>query len=163
MKVRAGRNEGWVLKNWWFWIVVLEKILVCPLDIKEIKQVNPKGNQPWILIGRTGAEAVILWLPNTKSWLIGKDPDAGKDWGQEEKGTTEDEMVGWHHWLSGHEFERTPGAWCATVHGVAKSQIWLSNWTVNNNNRKQIMGENKEQREDFYFIEFLYRLGWKNQ
>ena len=163
MKVRAGRKEGWALKNWWFWIVVLEKILVCPLDIKEIKQVNPKGNQPWILIGRTGAEAVILWLPNTKSWLTGKDSDAGKDWGQEEKGATEDEMVGWHHWLSGHEFEQTPGAWCATVHGVAKSQIRLSNWTMNNSNRKQIVGENKEQREDFYFIEFLYRLGWKNQ
>ena len=76
-----------------------------PLDSKEIKLVNPKGNQPWIFIGRTEVEAPIFWPPDTKNWLIGKDPDAGKDWGHMEKGTTEDEMVGWHHWLKGHEFE----------------------------------------------------------
>ena len=96
-------KEGWVLKKWCFWIVVLEKTLESPLDCKEIQPVHPKGNQSWIFIGRTDAEAEapILWPPDGKSWLIGKDPDAGKDWGQEEKGATEDEMVGWHHWLSG--------------------------------------------------------------
>ena len=90
-------------------IVVLEKTLESPLDSKEIKPVNPKGNQPWTFIGRTDAEAPILWPPDAKSWLIGKDPDAGKDWGQEEKGVTEDEMVGWHHRLNEHEFEQTLG------------------------------------------------------
>ena len=89
--------------------MVLEKTLESPLDSKEIKPVNPKGNQPWIFIGRTDAdaEALILWLPDVKSWLIWKDPDAGKHWRQEEKRATEDEMVGWHHWLNGHEFEET--------------------------------------------------------
>ena len=121
--------------------------------------------QSWIVTGRTDAEAEtpILWPPDAKSWLFGKDPDAGKDWRQEKKGITENEMVGWHHWFSGHEFEQISGAWCAAVHGVAKSQTQLSNRTMNNNNRKQLMEENKEQREDFYFIEFIYRLGWKNQ
>ena len=91
--------EGWAPKNQCFWIVVLGKTLEILLDSQEIKPVNPKGNQPWIFIGRTDAvaEALILWPPDTKSWLIGKDPDAGKDWGQE-KGTIEDEMVGWHQW-----------------------------------------------------------------
>ena len=104
-------KEGWVLKNWWFWIVVLEMTFESPLDCKEIKPVNPKGNQPWIFIGRTDAEAKTptLWLPDAKNWLIWKDPDAGKDWGQEKKGTTEDEMVGWHHQLNGHGFGWTPG------------------------------------------------------
>ena len=102
--------EDWALKNWCFWTVMLEKTLESPLDCKEIKPVNPKGNQPWRFIGRTGAEAEapILWSPDAKSQLIGKDPDAGKDWGQE-KGTREDEMVGLYHWLHGHEFEQTPG------------------------------------------------------
>ena len=88
--------------------MVLEKTLESPLDCKEIKPVHPKGNQPWIFIGRTDAEAdtPMLWPPDVKNWLIGKDPDAGKDFGQEEKGTTEDEMVGWHYWLDGHEFEQ---------------------------------------------------------
>ena len=98
----------WVPKNWCFRTVVLEKIPESPLDSKEIKPVNPEGNQLWLFIGRTN-EVPILCLPGMKSWLIGKDPDAGKDWGQEKKGMTEDEMVGWHHWLSGHEFEQTPG------------------------------------------------------
>ena len=102
-------KESWALKNWCFWIVVLEKTLKNPLDSKKIKPVNPKGNQPWIFVERTDAEAPILWPPDAKNWLTGKDPDAGKDWRQEEKGTTEGEMVEWHHWLSGHEFEQTPG------------------------------------------------------
>ena len=100
-------KESWVLKNWCFWTVVLEKTLESPLDCKEIQPVHPKGNQSWIFIRKTDAEAEIpiLWPPNAKNWLIGKDPDAGKDWGQEEKGMTEDEMVGWHHRPNGHEFE----------------------------------------------------------
>ena len=104
-------KESWALKNWCFWPVVLERALKSPLDYKESKPVNPKGNQPWIFIGRTDAEAEApkLWLPNGKNWLIGKDLDAGRDWRQEEKGITEDEMVGWHHWLDGHEFEQAPG------------------------------------------------------
>ena len=130
-------KENWVPKNWCFSTVVLEKTLESPLDCKEIKPVNPKGNQPWILIRRTdaGAEAPELWPPNAKCSLIGKDPDAGKDWRQEEKGTTEDEMVIWHHQLNGHEFEQTPGkndreAWHAAVHGLAKSWTRLSDWTT---------------------------------
>ena len=101
-------KESRVLKNWCFWTVMLEKTFESPLDCKEIKPGNPKGNQFWILIRRTDAEAEapILWPPDVKNWLIGKDPDAGKDWRQEEKGTTEDEMVGWHHWLNGHEFQQ---------------------------------------------------------
>ena len=104
-------EESWAPKNWCFWIVVLDKMLESALDCKEIKPVNPKGNQSWIFIGRTKAEAEapILWPPDAKNWLVGKDPDAGKDWRQEEKGMTEDEMVGWHHWLDGHEFEQFPG------------------------------------------------------
>ena len=104
-------EEGWALKNWCFWTVVLEKTLESPLDSKEIKPVNPKANQSWIFIGRTDAEAEapILWPPDAKSWLIRKDPNAGKDWRQEEKGTTEDKMVGWHHRLNRHELEQTPG------------------------------------------------------
>ena len=95
------RKESWGLKNWCFWTVVLEKTLESPLDCKEIKPVHPKGNQSWIFIGRTDAEAgaPILWPPDAKMWLIGKDPDAGKDWRQKEKGMTEVEMVGWHHQL----------------------------------------------------------------
>ena len=104
-------KEGWASKNWCFSTVVLEKTLESPLDSKEIKPVNHIGNQPWIFFGRTEvkAEAPILWLPDKKSQLIGKDPNAGKDWGQEEKGATEDDLVGWHDWLNGHEFEQTQG------------------------------------------------------
>ena len=106
-------KESWVLKNWCFWTVVLEKILESPLDCKEIQPVHPKGNQSWILIGRTNVEAEtpVLWPSDAKNWLIWKDPDAGKDWRQEEKGTTEDEMVGWHHWLDGHEFWVSSRSW----------------------------------------------------
>ena len=104
-------EESWAPKNWCFWTVVLEKTLESPLNYKEIGLVNPKGNQSWMFIGRTDAEAEtpVLWLHNGKNWLIGKDPDAGKDWRQEEKGITEDEMVGWHHWLNEHEFEQASG------------------------------------------------------
>ena len=129
-------KESLALKNWCFWTVVLEKILESPLDCKEIQPVNPKENQSWIFIGRPDAEAAtpILWPPDVKSWLIGKDPDGGKDWRREEKGMTEDEMVGWHHWLDGHEFEQSLEVgdkedWHAAVHGVAKCWTRLSDWT----------------------------------
>ena len=102
-------KESWALKNWCFWIVVLEKTLESPLDCKEIQLVHPKGSQSWIFIGRTDAETPILWPPDAKNWLTGKDHDAGKDRRREEKGTTEDEMVGWHHQLNWHESEWTPG------------------------------------------------------
>ena len=100
-------KESWVLKNWCFWTVVLEKTPESPLDCKEIKPVHPKENQSWIFFGRTDAEAEtpILWPPDAKNWLTGKDPDAGRDWRQEEKGMTEDEMIRWHHRLNRHEFE----------------------------------------------------------
>ena len=104
-------EESWVLKNWYFWTVVLEKTPKSPLDCKEIQPVHSKGDQPWVFIGRTDAKAEtpVLWPPHAKSWLIGKDRDAERDWGQEEKGTTEDEMAEWHHQLNGREFEWTPG------------------------------------------------------
>ena len=129
-KAEHGRINAFKL---WCW-----RTLESPLHSREIKPVNPKGNQPWIFTGRTDskAEALVLWLLDARSRLTGKDPDAGKYWGQEEKGATEDEMVGWHHWLSEHEFEQTPGdsegqgSLEAAVHEVAKSQTWLSNWTT---------------------------------
>ena len=104
-------KESWEPKNWCFWTVVLEKTLESPLYYKEMKPVTPKGNQSWIFIGRTDAvaETPILSPTDVKNWLTGKDPDAGKDWRQEEKGMTEDEMVGWHHRLNGREFEQAPG------------------------------------------------------
>ena len=101
-------REGWGPKNWCFWTVVLVKTLEGPLDSKDIKSVNPKGNQSWIFTDRNDAKPPIHWPLGVKSWLIGKDPDTGKDWGQEEKGTTEDE-IGWHCWLDGREFEQAPG------------------------------------------------------
>ena len=121
-----------------FWTVVLEKTLESPLDCKGIQPINPKGNQPWIFTGRTDAqsEAPMLRPSDAKNWLIRKHPDAGKDWRREEKGVTEGEMVGRHHRCNIHEFEQAPGklvmdreAWHAAVHGLAKSQTWLSDWT----------------------------------
>ena len=131
-------KEGWVPKNWCFQVVMLEKTRESPLDSKEIKPVDPNGNKSLLFIGKTEAEteAPIIWPPDMKSWLTGKDPNAGKDWGQEEKGTTEDEMVGWHHWLNGHEFGQAQGnsegqgRLGAAVYAVARNRTWLSNWTT---------------------------------
>ena len=130
-------KESWAWKNWCFWTVVLDKTLESPLDCKEIHPVHPKGDRSWVFIGRTDVKAKtpIFWPPDLKSLLIWKAPDVGKDWRQEEKGTTEGEMVGWHHWLNGHGFGWTLGvgdgreAWCALVHGVIKSWTQLSDWT----------------------------------
>ena len=134
-------EEGWALKKWCFWTVVLVKTLESPLDSKEIQPVSPKGNQPWIFIGRTDAEseASVLWLSDMKKWFTGKDLNAGKDWGQKEKGATEDEMVGWSHQLMDKlidmslsklwETGKDRGAWWADVYGVAQSRTrlkWLS-------------------------------------
>ena len=132
-------EERWVPKNWCFWTVILEKTLESPLDCKEIQPVHPKGNQPWVFFGRNDAKAEtpVLWPPHAKSWLIGKDPDAGRDWRQEEKGTTEDKMAGWHHRLNGHDSEWTPGVGdgqgglaCCNSWGHKESDMteWL-NWT----------------------------------
>ena len=137
-------KEGWVPKNWCFLSVVLKRTLESPLDSKEIKPVNPKGNQPWIFIGSTDAEAKapILWPPDLRSWLTGKDPDAGKDWGHEEKGLTEDEMAGWFHQLNGHslskfkEVVKDREAWHASVHEAAKNEKQLSNWTTTTTKNK---------------------------
>ena len=131
-------KKSWPLKNWYFWTVVLEKTLESPLACEEIQPIHPKGNQSGIFIGRTDTEAEtpIIWPPDAKNWLTRKDPDAGKDWRQEEKGMTEDEMVGWHHWLNGHEFEQALGVGdgqgslaCCSLWGCKESDMteWL-NW-----------------------------------
>ena len=136
---KLDHKEGWVLKNWCFWTVVLVKTLESPLDCKRIKPVHPKGNQSWIFTGRTDAEASVLWPPDVKSWLIGKNPDAGKDWRCKEKGMTEDEMVGWHHWLNGHEFEQAVGVGDGRG-GLACCSPWvqkeldMTEWLNNNSN-----------------------------
>ena len=133
-------KESWALKNWCFWTIVLEKHLESTLDSKEIQPVHPKGNQSGIFIGRTDAEAETptLWPPDAKNWLIWKDPDAGKNWREEESGTTEDEMVGWHYWSMDMRFGKLRElvmdreAWHATVHGVTKvGHDWVTemNWT----------------------------------
>ena len=118
-------KESWMLKNWCFWTMVLEKTLERPLDCRDIQPIHPKGNQSWVFIGRTDVEAEtpVLWPPDVKSWLIWKDPDGGKDWGQEEKGTTEDEMVGWYHQLNGHEFVWTLGV-CDGQGGLVCCGSW---------------------------------------
>ena len=130
-------EESWALKNWCFWTVVLEKTLESPWDCKEIQPVHSEGDQLWDFFGRNDAKAEtpILCPPHAKSWVIGKDSEAGRDWGQEEKGTTEDEMAGWHHWLDGRDSQWTPGvgdgqgglACCSPW--VMKSRTWLSDWT----------------------------------
>ena len=148
-------EESWAPKNWCFWTVVLEKTLESPLDCKEIQPIYPKGNQFWIFIGRTDAETetLILWPPHVKNWLIGKDPDAGQDWRWEEKGTTEDETVGWHHRLNGHELVMDREACHAAVHRVTKSQTQLNDWTekvalvwINNKNNKQKIRQIKSSK-----------------
>ena len=141
---KLDQKESWAPKNWCFWTVVLEKTLQSPLAYKEFKLVHPKGNQSWIFIGRTDAEAEtpIIWPPDAKSWLTGKDPDAGKDWRQEEKGMTKDEMVGWHHWLSGHEFQQGPGV--GDGHG---SLVCCSPW-----GHKDLDTTEWLNRTDLYFI-----------
>ena len=123
-------KESWALKNWCFWTVVLENTLESPLDCKEIQTSRPKGDKSWVFIGRTDVEAEtpILWPPDVKSWVIWKDPDAGKDWAQEEKGTTEDEMVGRHHRLNGQEFGWTPGVGDEQG-GLVCCRSRLSDWT----------------------------------
>ena len=141
-------KQSWAPKNWCFWTAVLEKALESPLDCKEIQPVNPKGNQSWIFIGRTDAEAEtpILRPPDTKNWLTGKDLDTGKDWMQEEKGPTEDEMLGWHHRLNGHKFEQAPGVddgqgglvccspWGHKEYSITERLYWLNynncKWTI---------------------------------
>ena len=133
-------KESWVPKNWCFWTVVLEKTLESPLNCKEIQPVHPKGDQSWVFIGRTDVEAEtpILWPPDAKNWLIWKNPDAGKDWGQEEKGTTEEEMAGWHHWLDGREFEWTlqdgdgqGGLACCNSWGCRVGHNWMTELNQN--------------------------------
>ena len=132
-------EESWAPKNWCFWTVVLEKTLESPLDCKEIQPVHSEGDQPWVFLGRNDAKAetLILWPPHATSWFTGKDSDAGRDWGQEEKGTTEDEMAEWHYWLDGCESEWTPGvgdgqgslACCDSWgHKELDTTEWL-NWT----------------------------------
>ena len=148
--------ESWTIKKaehqridafeLWCW----RRLLTVPWIAKEIKPVHPKGNQSWIFIGRIDAEieAPLLCPPDVKNWLLGKDPDAGKCWSKEEKGTTEDEMVGWHRWLDGREFEQAQKlvmdreAWCATVHGVTKSWTQLSDWTELNIWESTLKAEN---------------------
>ena len=148
MLEKTDYKESWVLKNWRFWTVVLEKTLESPLDCKEIQPVHPNGNQSWIFTGRTDADSSILWPPVVKIWLIWKDPDAGKDWGQEEKGTTEDEMVGWHHRLNGHEFELNYRSWWQTGRpGVLQSMGCKESDTTE---RLNWTGEDVEKREASY-------------
>ena len=156
LKEKQGLEEGWVLKNWCFWTVVLEKTLESPLDCKEIQPVHPKGDQSWVFIGRTDAEAEtpILWPPDLKGWLIWKGPDAGKDWRQEKR-MIEDEMVGWHHWLNGHAFEQALGVgdgqrnlagYSSWGHNESDMTEWL-NWTVQGSTVTWIhMIKNKEHQ-----------------
>ena len=129
MDVRV--EESWAPKNWCFWTVVLEKTLQSPLDCKEIQPVHSQGDQPWVFYGRNDvkAETPVLWPPHAKSWLIGKNSDAGRDWGQEEKGTTEEDMAGWHHWLDGCESEWTPGVGDGQGGLALSLRIVLLAWT----------------------------------
>ena len=131
MDVRVGLSGSWVLKNWCFWTVVLEKTLESPLDCKEIQSVNPKRNQSWIFIGRTDdeVETPVLWPPDAKNRLIGKDPDAGKHWRQQEKGMTEDEMIEWHHWHDGWVWVGSESWWWTEKPGVLQSKGVARSWT----------------------------------
>ena len=159
-----GYKEGWAQKNWCCWTVLLEKTWKS-LGEQGDQTSQSKGNQPWIFIGRTDAEAEVpVFLPpDMKSQLIRKDPDVGKDWGQEEKGVTEDEMVRWHHWFSGHECEQIPGdseGQCAADHGSPKSWTWLSDWTTT----KIVCGPNEKafitHLSYFIFLPSLVKVLW---
>ena len=165
-------EESWVPKNWCFWTVVLEKTLESPLDCNEIQPVHSEGDQSWVFSGRTDAKAEtpILWPPDAKSWLIGKDPDAGRDWGQEEKGTTEDEMAGWHHGLDGPEFEWTPGVGdgqgglaCCDSWGRKESDTteWL-NWTELNTPTSELEADSwqKFRRFKSWFCRLMALCPW---
>ena len=151
-------KKGWVPKNWCFRIVVLENTLERSLDSKEFKPINPKGNQSWIFIGGTDAkaEALIFWSPDAKSRLTGKDPGAGKDWRQEEKRTTEDEMVGWHHWLNGHKFEQTSG----DSEGQ-RSLVCCSPWGCKESGTtEQLSNKKKRKQRTQHPSSMLYAQGW---
>ena len=148
-------EESWAPKNSCFWTVVLEKTLESPLDCKEIQPVHSKGDQPWVFFAK--AETPVLWPPHVKSWLTGKDSDAGRDWGQEVKGTTEDEMAGWYNWLEGHEFESTPGAgdgqgglecWDSWGRKASDKTEWL-NWTELNCTTKDTISKVKRQPSEW--------------
>ena len=156
-------EENWVPKNWCFWTVVLEKTLESPLDCKEIQPVHSEGDQPGDFVGRTDAKAEtpVLWPPHAKSWLTGKDSDAGRDWGQEEKGTTEDEMTGWHHWLDGRESEWTPGV-CDGQGGLVCCDSWgrkesdtteCLNWTALRMNNKELC-----QRREWSMVSIIVHI-----
>ena len=148
-------EESWALKNWWFWTVVLENTLESPLDCREIQPVHSEGDQPWDFFGRNDAKAEtpVLWPPHVKSWLSGKDSDAGREGGQEEKGTTEDEMAGWHHWLDGRESEWTVGVGdgqgglvCCDSWGCRVGHNWATelNWVLE---QCQVVGDKMTQIE----------------
>ena len=151
-------EESWAPKNWCFWTAVLEKTLESPLDCKEIQPVHSEGDLPWVFLGRNvaKAETPVLWPPHVKSWLIGKDSDVGRDWGQEEKGTTEDEMSGWHLWLDRRESEWTPGVGdgqgglaCCDSWGRKESDTteWV-NWT-------ELKGINRDKIKSFFYSSFI--------
>ena len=153
-------EECWAPKNWCLWTVVLEKTLESPLDCKEIQPVHSKGDQSWVFVGRTDAvaETPVLWLPHVKSWLIGKDPDSGRDWGLEEKGTTEDEMAGWHHQLDGHEFEWTPG-----VGDGQEGLACCDSWAHKESDKTERLNWTEVLKFDYIFIkksEQKFKLIW---
>jgi len=158
---KVNHKEGWTLINWCFWTVVLEKTLESPLDCMEIKPIHPKGNQSWIFIGKTDAEAEAPkpWPPDAKNWLITNNPDTGKDWRQEEKGMKEDEMVGWHHSLNGHEFEQAPGVGdgqeilaCCNPWDLRVRHDWVTELNLYVNWLKMTYAKGKNQTEIYRSI-----------